>query len=175
VEYGHAAVAGYGQAGLDLFEVGSAVLGMAVPRLDETGLDVVVGAVQRDRGHVPVQAGHVDAERGDRGGAHRPDNAVQPGRDGIQSAANAVVVQHGGVDAEDLGHRPLGCQSSMCTSGAGEVSRLATSASITWPWDKMATSRMGQTRSTMPARSSRRQNSAITGSAPSVLSALGGP
>ena len=64
---------------------------------------------------------------------------------------------------------------STCTRGWGEVSRLATRASITWPWVRMATSRTGQTRSTMPAMSRRRQNSATTGRAPSALSMLGGP
>jgi hypothetical protein len=58
----HAAVAADGQASLDLLEVGAAVLGMAEPGRDEPFLGLVVGAVQRDRGHVPVQPGHLQAE-----------------------------------------------------------------------------------------------------------------
>ena len=66
-------------------------------------------------------------------------------------------------------------QSSTRRSGVGEVNRLATSASITCPWVRIATSRTGQARSTIPARSRRRQKSATTGSAPSTFSTLGGP
>jgi hypothetical protein len=65
-------------------------------------------------------------------------------------------------------------QSWTRSSGRGLVRRLATSASITCPWVTRATSRTGQARSTIPARSSRRQNSATTGSAPSSFSTLGG-
>ena len=65
-------------------------------------------------------------------------------------------------------------QSSTRPSGVGEVSRLATNAPITCPWVTVATSRTGQARSTMPARSRRRQNSATTGSAPSAFSTLAG-
>jgi hypothetical protein len=65
--------------------------------------------------------------------------------------------------------------SSTRHSGVGEVSRLATSAQITCPWVRVATSRTGQTRSTIPRRSRRRQKLATTGSAPSVFSTLGGP
>jgi hypothetical protein len=66
-------------------------------------------------------------------------------------------------------------QSSTRRSGAGEVSRLATSASITCPWVRVATSRTGQARSTIPRRSRRRQKSATTGRAPNSFSTLGGP
>jgi len=66
-------------------------------------------------------------------------------------------------------------QSSTRRSGVGEVSRLATSAQITCPWVKVATSLMGQARSTIPRRSRRWQKSATTGSAPSSFSTLGGP
>ena len=66
-------------------------------------------------------------------------------------------------------------QSSTRRNGVGEVSRLATSTSITCPWVSVATWRIGQARSTMPARSSRRQKLATTGSAPSAFSTLGGP
>jgi hypothetical protein len=66
-------------------------------------------------------------------------------------------------------------QSSTRRSGVGEVSRLATSAQMTCPWVRVATSRTGQARSTMPSRSRRRQKLATTGSAPSAFSTLGGP
>ena len=61
------------------------------------------------------------------------------------------------------------------TIGDGEVSRLAISASMTCPWLARATSRHGAARSMMPAMSSRRQNHATTGSAPSACSVLAAP
>lgn len=66
-------------------------------------------------------------------------------------------------------------QSSTRRSGVGEVSRLATSTSITCPWVRVATSRTGQARSTIPRRSRRRQKLATTGSAPNAFSTLGAP
>ena len=68
-------------------------------------------------------------------------------------------------------------QCATCTSGVGEVSRLATRASITCPWVSNARSRTGQARSTMAAISRRRANSATTGNAPRALSTttVGGP
>ncbi len=69
-------------------------------------------------------------------------------------------------------HSPA--QSWTRNSGRGLVSRLATSASITCPWVTRATSRTGHARSTIPATSSRRQNSPTTGSEPSSFSTLGG-
>jgi hypothetical protein len=66
-------------------------------------------------------------------------------------------------------------QSSTWTSGVGEVSRLAISASITSPCVAYAMSRTGTARSTMPATSRRRANAATTGNAPNAFSTLGGP
>ncbi|UBU16377.1 hypothetical protein [Nonomuraea gerenzanensis] len=42
--------------GLDLFEIRPAVLGMAELRRGEAGLGLLVVALQRDRGEIPVQA-----------------------------------------------------------------------------------------------------------------------
>ena len=66
-------------------------------------------------------------------------------------------------------------QSSTRTSGVGEVSRLATSVSITCPCVAIATSRTGQSRSIVAAIPSLLQKAATTGSEPSALSTLGGP
>lgn len=67
-------------------------------------------------------------------------------------------------------------QSVTRHSGVGEVGQFATSASITCPWVRIATSfRIGHARSTIPARSNRRQYSATTGSAPSAFSTDGCP
>ena len=55
---------------------------------------------------------------------------------------------------------------STCTSGAGAVSRFATSASITSPCEIGATGRTGHSSSTTSAIRSRRPNCATTGSAP---------
>ena len=54
--------------------------------------------------------------------------------------------------------------------GAGAVSRLATSASITSPWEIQATGRTGHSSSMISAIRSLRPNSATTGSAPSRFS-----
>ena len=59
---------------------------------------------------------------------------------------------------------------STCTSGAGAVSRFATSASITSPCEIGATCRTGHSSSTTSAIRSRRPNCATTGSAPSRFS-----
>jgi len=60
-------------------------------------------------------------------------------------------------------------QSSTCTSGAGEVSRLQTIASTARPALMVATSRIGTRPSMTPLMSRRRQNEAMTGRAPSIL------
>jgi hypothetical protein len=106
VEDGPTAIAGDRQAGLHLLEVGPAVLGMPEPGRDEPLLDLLVGAIQRDRGHVPVQPGDVQAEGGDRLRPDRADDGLQRGRDRVQGAANAVVVQRRRRDPQDLGDRP---------------------------------------------------------------------
>jgi hypothetical protein len=175
VEDGHAPVAADPKAGLDLFEVGAAILGMAEPGRDEALLGLLVGAVQRDRGHVPVQPRDLEAEGGDRAGADRPHQLVEFGRDGVQGTPDAVVVERVGAIPKTSSTAHARAHSSTRHSGVGEVSRLATRAWITCPWVRVATSRIGQARSTIPARSSRRQKLATTGSAPSVFSTLGGP
>jgi hypothetical protein len=50
-------------------------------------------AVQRNRGHVPVDAGDVEAEPGDRAGADRADEEFGPVGEGVQRPADAVVVE----------------------------------------------------------------------------------
>src|SRR5574342_238011 len=66
---------------------------------------------------------------------------------------------------------------SRCTSGSGEVNRLATSISMTCPCvtHEVDTSRIGHSASTRSAMRSRRQNSATTGNEPSIFSTLAGP
>jgi hypothetical protein len=78
--------------------------------------------------------------------------------------------------------RPSACPTANCRAhaptwiiGAGEVSRLAISASMTCPCVARAVSRTGAARSTIPAMSNRRQNPATTGNAPSVCSVLAAP
>ncbi|MFI6701888.1 hypothetical protein ACIBJC_23460 [Streptomyces sp. NPDC050509] len=72
-----AAVGGHPDAGLDLLQVHPPVLGM--PELDHRVVLVLpglgVGAVHGHARHIPVDAGHIDAEVGDRG---RPDAAGRP-------------------------------------------------------------------------------------------------
>ena len=80
-----------------------------------------------------------------------------------------------GAIPKTSGTAQVRAQSSTRRSGVGEVNRLATSTSITCPWVRVATSRTGQARSTIPARSGRPQKSATTGSAPRAFSTLGGP
>jgi len=110
-----------------------------------------------------VQPGDLQAKGSDRLGADRPHDQVEVGRDRVQRLPKTS------------GTAQVAAQSSTRRSGVGEVNRLATNTSITCPWVRVATSRTGQARSTIPRRSSRRQKSATTGSAPSVFSTLGGP
>src|SRR6266540_210289 len=62
-------------------------------------------------GHVPVQPRDLHAEGGDRAGPHRPHKLVEFGRDRVQGAADAVVVERLGRDTERLldcpGPRPV--------------------------------------------------------------------
>ena len=106
VKDGHATVGGDAETGLDLAQVGPAVLGMAEARLGECLFGHLVGAEQADRGHVPVDAGHVEAEGGHRPGTDRADDAGQLGGHRVEGSPDAVVVERVGRDAEDLLHRP---------------------------------------------------------------------
>ena len=101
------AVGGHSDTGLDLFEVGAPVFGVAVGRGRMILIDLVVGAVQGDRGHVPVQAGHVDTERVYGLGADRSDDVLDLGCDGVQGPAQTVVVEGVGRDRVDLLHGPV--------------------------------------------------------------------
>ena len=104
VEDRDAPICGHAQAGLDLLEVEPAVFGMAVGGLGEGGLVAGVVAEEGDRGHVPVDAGGVDAEAGDGVHPHRADDAGQRGGHRVERPAHPVVVEGVGVDAEDLSH-----------------------------------------------------------------------
>ncbi|WP_240797354.1 hypothetical protein [Streptomyces sp. F001] len=79
-----------------------------------------------------MERGHIDAELADRAGADAVGDLLKVRGDGVQRPAQAVVVEQLRLDAEDL-HRPLAAQSSTRHSGAGAVSRLATSVSMTAP------------------------------------------
>src|SRR5687768_9817411 len=80
------AVAGHREAGLDLLEVVSAVLGMPVPDLGIVLILVVgrVGAMQRHGGHVPAACRHIDAELADRAGPDAVGELPQVLGDGVQ-------------------------------------------------------------------------------------------
>ncbi len=101
------AVGGDRQPGLDLLEIRAPVLGMPPGRRRILLFDLGERAVHRDRGHIPVQSGHVQAERADRRRGDRAGDAVQLWGDGVQRAGEPVVAQHGGGDGEDLVYRPL--------------------------------------------------------------------
>jgi len=173
VEDRDAAVCGHRESGLDL-HAERAVLGPADLGQGKAPVGMVERAVQADRGHVRMQAGDIHTKGRDRRCAYRADDVVQFQGDRLQGSTTPVVAQEARGDAEDLLNCPFPGP-LLWTSGDGEVSRFATKISITWPWVRGATSRTGQVRSTIPARSSRRQNSAITGNAPRAFSTLGGP
>jgi hypothetical protein len=73
----HPTIAADRQTGLDLLEIWAAVLGLAPARRRKARLGIVVGAIQRDQGQVPLQPGHVNAEHCDRLG-RRPPPAARP-------------------------------------------------------------------------------------------------
>jgi hypothetical protein len=100
------AVPGDGDPGLDLLEIGAAILGMAVLGGREPLGDLVIVAVQGDRGHVPAHPGSLDAERLDRGQSHRPDQVIKLRGDRVQGPADPIVVEQFGIDTEHLAHRP---------------------------------------------------------------------
>jgi hypothetical protein len=123
-----AAVAADPKAGLDLLEIGAAVLGMAEPGRDEPLLGFLVGAIQRDRGHVPVQPGDLEAEAGDRLRANRPHDLVELGRDGVQGTPDAVVVERRRLDPQDL----LYMGSASSASASCSCSPTTTPGSTAW-------------------------------------------
>ncbi len=101
-----AAVRSDREACLDLQQVWAAVL-----RVPEAGLDVIrirrsIGAIEADRGHVPVDASHIDAELSDRLGSDGADDACQLGSHRIERPTDAVIVQDLGSDGEHLFDRP---------------------------------------------------------------------
>jgi hypothetical protein len=68
-----------------------------------------VGAVQRDRGHVPVQPGHVHPELADRRRPDRADGLIQVRSDRVQGTAEPVIVEQVRLDAIHLVHRHRRC------------------------------------------------------------------
>ena len=104
---GDPAVAGGGDPGLDLQQVGSAVFGVPVSRGRVVLVGLLVGTVQREAGHVPVQLADVNAEGADRADRDRPGDLLQSRGDRIKGAAQLVVVQRERGDAQDLRDRPV--------------------------------------------------------------------
>ncbi len=102
----HPAIPGHRQPGLDLLEVRAPVFGMTESWGRIAGIGVFVSAVQRDRGHVPMASGHVEPEPGDRLRPNGSDDAIQLRRDRVQSTADPVVVECGGIDTQHFLNRP---------------------------------------------------------------------
>ena len=105
VEHRDPAVPADRQPGLDLLQIRPAVLRMPPPRRRVLLIRLRVGAVQRDRGQIPVQPRHIHAELGDR---RRPDTAgdrVQLRGDRIQRPGDPVIVEQLRGDAVRLIHR----------------------------------------------------------------------
>ncbi len=99
-DVGHRTAGGGGGAGLDLLEIGPAVLRMTELGLREVGVTGRVVAVEADRGHVPVQLRHVDAVRPDRGRPDRAGHLLGHRRQRIQRPRDAVVVEHARIQAQ---------------------------------------------------------------------------
>ena len=105
VEDRYPAVPADRQPGLDLLQIRPAVLRMPPPRRRVLLIRLRVGAVQRNRGQIPVQPGHIHTEPGDR---RRPDTAgdlVQMRGDRVQRPGDPVVVEQLRRDAVRLLHR----------------------------------------------------------------------
>jgi hypothetical protein len=122
-----------------------------------------------------VQPRHLHAEGGDGAGPTGPTIASSLGA--IAARARPMRSSWSAWEAmpKTSGTAQAAAQSCTRRNGVGEVNRLATSTWITCPWVRVATSLTGQARSTISARSSRRQKLATTGSAPSSFSTLGRP
>ena len=117
-----------------------------------------------------MQPGHVHPELADR---RRPDGAgdrVQLRGNRIQRTGDPVIVEQVRLDAVRLLHRHRRRPLLHPHHRRGAVSRFATSASITSPWEIQATGRTGHSSSMISAIRSRRPNSATTGNAPSRFS-----
>ena len=107
VEHRDAAVPADRDPGLDLLQVRAPVLGMTELRSGKPFLAVLVLTVHRDRGHVPVQPGHIDPERLDRRHPDRPGDLVQMRGDRIQRPPDPVIIEQPGLHPERLTHRPV--------------------------------------------------------------------
>ena len=116
----HATLAGDRQPGLDLLEVGPAILGMPEPRGDEPLLGLLVGAVQRDRGHVPVQPGDLQPEGGDRVGPTEPTMASSLGAIASRARPIRSSLSASGEMAKTSSTAHAWAQSSTRRSGVGE-------------------------------------------------------
>ena len=93
------------QPGLDLLQIGPAVLRMPPPRRRILLIRLRVRAIQRDRGQIPVQPRHIDAELGDRRRPGTAGDRVQLRGDRIQRPGDPVIVEQIRRDAIRLLHR----------------------------------------------------------------------
>jgi len=124
-------VRGGGHAGLDLFQVGASVLGMTEPGPGEVVVGDLVVAVQADRGHVPVQLGHVDAVGGDRGGPDRAGHLFQDRASASRARAIRSSLSTSGATANACSTANCLAHCPRWTIGVGEVNRFAIIAAMT--------------------------------------------
>ena len=109
VEDRDAAVGTGPDPGLDLLQIPAAVLRVTGFRRCVLLIHLWVGAVEGDRGHVPVDPGNVQAELLDRRYADGAGDLVQLRGDGVQGAAGPVVVEDLRSDPEAVFHGPFAC------------------------------------------------------------------
>jgi hypothetical protein len=93
--------------GLHLLQIRAAVFGVAELRRGKPFLAVLVLAVHRDRGHVPMHPGHIDPERLDRRHPDRPCDLVQMRSDRVQRTTDPIIIEQFGLDTQHLTHRPV--------------------------------------------------------------------
>ncbi|GAA3805130.1 hypothetical protein GCM10022226_26300 [Sphaerisporangium flaviroseum] len=127
------AITADGDPGLNLLQVRAAVLGMTKLRRRESRRGLNVVAVQGDRGHVPVHAGHIDAEPLDHDQPDRSDQVIEVRGDRVERPADPIIVEQYRIDTERFLNRPVLRPGLHVHQRAGEVNRLAISTSMTCP------------------------------------------
>ena len=104
-----AAVGAGPDPGLDLLQILAAVLWVTEFRRGVLLIHLWAGAVEGDRGHVPVDPGNVQAELLDRCCADGADDLVQRRGDGVEGAAEPVIVEDLRSDPEAVFDGPFAC------------------------------------------------------------------
>jgi hypothetical protein len=79
--------------GLDLLQIGAPVFRMTIRRRRIRRITVLIGTIQRNRGHIPVQTGHIDPERLNRRRTNGSDDVFGLFSDRVQRPTQTVIIE----------------------------------------------------------------------------------